>query len=247
MIGDDNFRYGRRMSIIMVLLAVLACKPSGSERPEDYLIRLGGLKVTSQDFLQAFELVKTEHPGSVDPNSPELQNARRQLLNEMTLELILLKRSEELEIKVSQAELNAAVDAVKADYPPGVFEQTLVESTVSFETWKQRVRLRLLLDKLMEVELRPQVVITAEDLEAYYDRNYRGKAFEADSDQKFERLKEILVADLRREKMEEAFESWIEGLKQKYPVEVNVPQWERIAQPGPAVPPSKAEAGETGK
>jgi len=128
--------------------------------------------------------------------------------------LILLKRSEELEIKVSQAELNAAVDAVKGDYPPGVFEQTLVESTVSFETWKQRVRLRLLLDKLMEVELSPQVVITAEDLEAYYDRNYRGKAFEADSDQKFERLKEILVADLRREKMEEAFESWIEGLKQ---------------------------------
>lgn len=244
---DENFRRVRRMSMILALFAVWACSPPGSERAEDFLIRLGELRVTSQDFLQAFELVKTAHPGSVDPNSPELQNARRQLLQEMSLELILLKRSEELKLKISQAELDAAVDAVKADYPPGAFEQTLVESTVSLETWKQRLRLRLLLDKLVEAELRPQVAITAEDLEAYYDRNYRGKASGADSDQKLERLKKILVADLRRGKMEDAFESWIEGLKQKYPVEVNLPQWERIAQSGLTAPVSAAEAGETGK
>jgi hypothetical protein len=246
-IEGDNFPGGRRMSMILVLFAVLACSPSGPERAEDFLIRLADLKVTSKDFLQAFELVKTAYPGSLDPNSPELQNARHQLLQEMSLELILLKRSEELKITVSPAELDAAVDAVKADYPTGVFEQTLVESTVSFETWKQRLRLRLLLDKLVEAELRPQVAITAGDVEAYYDRNYRGKASGADSDQKLERLKEILVADLRRGKMEEAFDSWIEELKQKYPVEVNVPQWERIALHGLAVPPSQFEAGETQK
>jgi len=82
-IGDDNFRYGRRMSIIMVLLAVLACNPSGSERPEDYLIRLGP-ESHQPGFLQAFELVKP-NIRQRRSESPELQNARRQLLNEMTL------------------------------------------------------------------------------------------------------------------------------------------------------------------
>lgn len=240
-------RYGRKISMISMLLAVLACSPIGPELPEDYLIRLGDLKVTSHEFIQAFELVKIAHPGSVDPNSAELQNARRQLLNEMTLELILLKRSEELKITVSQAELIAAVDAIKADYPPGVFEQTLVESAISFETWKRRVRLRLLMDKLAEVEVSPNVVVTADDVAAHYERHYHGKALEADSDQKFERLKQILVADIRRMKMEEALTTWIDGLKQKYPVEVNLPQWERIAKPRPEAPPSLAEAGGSGK
>lgn len=247
MIGENDFRHGRRIGVILSLLAVLACNPSGPEPVEDYLIRLGGLKVTSQDFIQAFELVKTAHPGSTDPNAPELQAARRQLLNEMTRELIMLKRSEELGITVSQAELNAAVKSVQADYPPGVFQTTLAESAVSFGTWKRRLGLRLLMEKLVDVEVRPQVIITAEDVAAYYERNYQGKASGADSDQKLERLKQVLVADLKREKTEEAFDGWIEELKQKYVVEVNQPQWEQIAHTGSTALPSQAAEAESGK
>jgi len=227
--------------ILWVLFALLGCGPSTPDQPEDYLIRLGELKITPQDFLQAFELVKTAHPGSVDSDAPELQQARRQLLSEMAVDLILLKRSQEVGIAVSQAELEAAVSAVQADYPPGVFEQTLIESALTVETWKQRLRSRLLMDKLVDAELRPQVVITAEDFAAYYEQHYSGKAAGADSEQAFERLKETLVADLRRAKTEEAFGAWIDGLRRQYPVEVNAPLWARIMEPGPPAALSQAD------
>lgn len=245
--GSESIRYGWRISTIFVLLVFWGCGSSDPERAEDYLIRLGKLEVSRQEFLQAFELVKTAYPGSVDADSPELQQARLKLLDEMTIDLILRQRARERGIAVSPAELEAAVDGVKADYPPGVFEQTLVEAALPFHAWKQRLHSRLLMEKLVDIELRPHVRISAEDIAAYYKRNYGGKAAAAESEQKFEHLKETLVADLRRAKTEEAFHAWIDGLRSKYPVEVNAALWARITAPGQQAASPPNDGGEPGK
>jgi hypothetical protein len=215
----------------MAVLALLACSPSGPERTEDYLVRAGSRKITPLDFLQAFELAKTAYPDSVDQNPSALQEARQQLLDEIAIELVMLNRADELGISVSDAELDAAIAAIKADYPPGVFEQTLIESTVPFETWKQRLRSRLLMERLVQAEVGQRIAITPAEVAAYYDQHYRGKAGGADSAEKFQRLKETIVADLQRKKLEDGFADWINGLKQKYPVDVNQRLWAELAQP----------------
>jgi hypothetical protein len=211
-------------------LAIQGCSPSGSEGTDDYLVRVGRRKITAHDFLQAFELAKTSHPDSINKNPAALQEARQQLLDDMLIELVMFNRAEEVGISVSDAELDAAVAAIQADYPPGVFEQTLIESAVPFEVWKQRMRSRLLMEKLVQAELGPKVAISPEDVAAYYDQHYRGKAGGADSEEKFQRLKETIVADLQRKKLEDAFPGWIDGLKQKYPVEVNQQLWAELAE-----------------
>lgn len=230
--------------MVIAFFAAAGCGPPRPEHVDDYLIRLEELKVTRHEFLQAFEVVKTAHPVGGDPESPELQQARRRLLDEMSLDLMMLKRSQELGVTVSPDEIEAAVAAVKADYPPGVFEQTLVGAALPFGTWKQRVHSRLLMEKLVDLELRPHITITAEDIAAYYERNYKGKAAEAVSEQKFERLKELIVVDLRQAMMEEAFDAWIGGLRSKYPVEVNASLWSRITEtepPDASLPGAAAE------
>jgi hypothetical protein len=209
-------------------MLVAGCGPSGSEGPEDYLLRVGNRKVTSRDFLQALELAKTAYPDGPDPGSPALQDARRHLLDELTTELIILNRAEEVGITVSEAELEAAVSAIRADYPPGAFEQTLAEAAVSLEPWKQRMRSRLLLDKLVQVELTERITVNPEEVVDYYNQHYRGKAGDADSDDRFRRLQETIAADVRRKKLEDAFADWVEGLKARYPVHVNAQQWERL-------------------
>lgn len=212
------------------VLALLGCNPSGSERSDDYLVRVGNRKITAHDFLQAFELAKTARPDSVGKMPAALQEARQQLLNEISIELVMLNRAEEVGISVSDAELDAAITAIQADYPPGVFEQTLIEAAVPFEIWKQRMQSRLLMEKLVHAELGPQVAITPMEVAAYYDQHYRGKAGGADSEEKFQRLKETIVADLQRKKLEDAFADWIDGLKKKYPVEVNQQLWAELTE-----------------
>lgn len=223
--------------LFLGLISLWGCGPSGSEPTEDYLIRVGERKVTVREFLQAFELAQTAYPGSLAQDPAGLKEARTQLLNEMATELVLFKRAGELGLSVSDAEFEAAVDAVKSDYPPGVFEQTLIESAVSFDAWKHRLRSRLLMDKLVDAELRGQIAISPEDVAGYYDQHFRGKAAGADSGEKFQRLKEIIVADLQRQKIEDAFGAWIARLKEKYPVEVNREAWGRLEGPEPGAAP----------
>ena len=228
---------GRGIVLVGVLWTI-ACGPSTPERADDYLVRVGRHKVTAQEFLQAFELTKTAHPGGIDPSPVVLQDARRRLLDELATELVLLARADAAGVAVAESELEAAVEAVRSDYPPGVFEQTLAEAAVPLEAWKKRMRSRLLMDKLVAVELQPRIAITPEEVAAYYDEHYRGKAAGADSGERFLRLQETIVADLGRRKLEEAFVVWVDGLKHTYPVEVNQALWAQMADSAPvAVPP----------
>jgi hypothetical protein len=228
---------GRGIVLAGVLWAI-ACGPSTPERADDYLVRVGRHKVTAQEFLQAFELTKTAHPGGVDPSPVVLQDARRRLLEELSTELVMLARADTAGVVVAESELDAAIDAVRSDYPLGVFEQTLTEAAVPFEAWKKRMRSRLLMDKLIAEELQPQTTITPQEVAAYYDEHYRGKAAGADSGERFQRLQETIVADLRRRKLEESFVTWIDGLRHTYPVEVNQALWAQMTDPSPvAVPP----------
>jgi len=227
-----------RLGWVIGVLAVLGCSPSDSDPAEAYLLRVGNRKITERSFLQAFELAKTAHPDSTDQGSSALQEARRKLLNEITNELLILNRAHEVGVSISEAELDSATAVIRADYPPGVFEQTLSEAAVPFEVWKQRMRSRLLLEKLVQTELGPRIVITPEEVAGYYDQHYRGKAAAADSEQKFQKLKETIVADLRRKKLEDAFVDWINQLREKYTVDLNSQLWEELSSRGREAIPS---------
>ena len=216
--------------IAIAVAVLLGCGAGGPVETEDYLIRSGERKVTSREFLQALEFVKTAYPDSLEPWAGGLAEARSNLLEEMATELVLLQRAEELGLAVDDAELEAAVAAIAADYPPGVFEQTLVASAVSLEAWKRRLRVRLLMEKVMEADLQEPAGITAEEVTAHYDRHYRGRAAAAGSKEEFHRLKEAIVADVRRQKVETAYGDWIMRLRERFPVEINPKAWGRLQE-----------------
>ena len=49
-------------------------------------------------------------------------------------------------------------------------------------------------------------------------------------------MKETIVADLQRQKIEDAYDAWIARLKEKFPVDVNREAWGRLEglEPGAA-------------
>jgi hypothetical protein len=212
----------------VAVAAVIGCGSAGPERDKDHLVRVGDRKFTAREFSEAFELVKTAYPGSVEGEGEGLRQARLKLLEEMTVELVLHKRADELGLAVTEEEIDAAVAAVKQDYPPGLFERTLVEAAVPFDAWRRRIGSRLLVEKVIEVDLRERIAITAEDVTAYYARHYRGRAAEADSEEKFRSLKEAVVAELKRQKEEDAYGEWVGRLKARFTIEINTQLWEQM-------------------
>ena len=195
------------------------------------LIRTDQQTVTQAQFERAFEAARIAYSDDrlVDPQV--IEKARLRLLNQMTEELIINRHAQELGIALVETELEKAIQSIKKDYPDDEFEQMLLESAIPYSLWKDRLRVRLLMQKVVEQELVQPVVITAADIEAYYRAHEEEFAIN-DASPPEEDLKRHIVERLRLEKVEAAYPQWMDGLRARYGVKINWDLWEQSQRPG---------------
>jgi hypothetical protein len=212
----------------LILLLLAGCGQKGADLGKEVLIRVRDRVMTVLDFNNALEIAKIAYDDNISEHPEDLRNVQLRLLHELTVEMILLERAKELAISVTDAELEQAVAKIKSDYPEGEFEKTLLEFAVSYDSWKTRLKDRLIIEKVIDEELKSRISITAEDITAYYQENFQDQPTEADAAQPSEDMTEAIVKQLRRQKAEATYNSWIEDLKSKYEIEINSEQWERM-------------------
>jgi hypothetical protein len=165
-------------------------------------------------------------PGERQPSPDSMNDLRMRVLNQLTEELIICEHASRLGLMVSEAELDKAVQAIKADYPDQTFEETLLENAVSFHVWRQKLARRLLVEKVIAKELIDRVEITSEDVAAYYKTHYAQGPL---ADQTEQELNMKIVTHLRQQKAEKMYQDWIGGLRKSYTVSVNQKQWDALA------------------
>jgi len=213
---------------IILLFILSACEQKETDLEKEVLIRVADRVMTVLDFNNAFEITKIAYEDNIKEQPEDLRKAQIRLLNQLTVEMILLERAEALKISITDAELEQAISVIKGDYPEGEFEKTLLEYAVSYDSWKDRLRSRLILEKVIEEELKNRITITPEDISGYYQKHYQGREEESGAGQSSEDINEAIVKQLRRQKAEETYSAWIETLKEQYEIEVNRVQWKKI-------------------
>ena len=213
----------------LILLCLLAgCGQKDADLGKEVLIRVGTRNLTVLEFNNAFEIAKIAYDDSLRQQPEDLRDAQIRLLNELTVEMILLEEAQKIGIKVSDQELEKAVAEIKGAYPEGEFEKTLLEFAVSYDSWKNRLKNRLIMNKVIEEELASKITITPKDVTEYYQEHYQGKELDSESGQSSNDINEAIVKQLRRRKAEEKYQAWIETLKAKYDIEVNIKLWEKL-------------------
>ena len=218
------------MLILFLIITVsIGCSDSDSNVEDEYLIRLGNRSVTVLEFNEAFEIAKIAYPHQIRNKPDDLKKAQLRLINQLMIELMVLERAQELGIELSDTEVENAISAIKSDYPEGVFEETLLEVAVSYETWVKRLKTRLIMEKVIDQELKDKIVITPADISIYYEENFKGKQQPSQLKEDSGDINEAIIKILRRKKLEEAYSLWINDLKSKYKIEVNNTQWEKIS------------------
>ena len=238
------FRLFYLIGLILLCILAMGCEQKASDYGNEVLLRVGERVLTVHDFNEAFEISKTAYAHNIRQQSEDLRDAQMRLLNQLTVEMLILERGKELGISLSDDELERAVSEIKSDYPEGEFEETLIEFAVSYDAWLNRLRTRLTMDKVVEVELKNRISITPEDISQYYKNNFQGKDLGSDSTQSSEDINEVIVKQLRREKAEQAYKTWIEELKTKYTIEINSEQWDHIT-PSRSVTDNEADTGKS--
>ena len=205
------------------------CMNSGSSPDNEPLIRVQDRILTVLDFKKACEIAKTEYPHNLEDEPEDFRNARLRLLNQLVVEMIILERAEELGLSISNDEIQKAVSEIKSDYPEDTFEKALLEFAVSYESWEAQLKNRLLMQKVIDNELKNQIVITPEDIARYYERNPQATDSDADSINQTQEINENIIKHLRQEKAEQAYKIWLKELKRKYSIEINSTHWEKLS------------------
>ena len=211
-----------------VVFALIGCSGHDTGTGDEYLIRIGERVVTVADFNRAFEIAKTAYTHNSLQNPEDTKEAQLRLLNQMTEELVLLQRAGELGIGVSDEELEKAIEKIKADFPDDAFEQTLLEYAVSYKSWKSGLKTRLLMEKLVQQELKDETVIQPDEVAKFYEENYNNDATQSGDTRNPAAVEEIIVKQLRRVKIENAYRNWIENLRKRYTIDINKDQWNKI-------------------
>ena len=119
-----------------------------------------------------FDKIRQEAP--VDQVDATIQKARKDILRNMIDHKLLLQRAAKRQVEVSDTEMNAALDRILEQNGITLeqFREELANMGLTEEKYRATLRDQILRTKLISYEIRSKVVITNEQVEAYYRNKY---------------------------------------------------------------------------
>ena len=204
------------------------CSDFEHKQRNEYFIKVGDRTITVADFNKAFEIAKNAYPQNRIQRPDVNREVRLRLIQQLTEEMILLERAEELGITITDSQVEKALRDIKKDYPDNVFQEILLEYAIPYQSWKEGLKTRLLMEKVITQELGDKIEITHDDISKYYEEHFKDDNTSPDVKAVSKDTNNIIIKILRKEKMEKAYASWIKKLKNKYAVEINKKELEKM-------------------
>ena len=155
--------------ILLFCLALTACLGFGCE---DTLWRgqvaiVNGRPITLD---QVKALRDSTHFDWLLPSVVELDVMRKQYGDALTsliaVELVKQQLAKK-KLSVTPEELSAEENSIRADYPPGGFDDILISEAIDLETWRFLLHNHLSVQRFLNKILRPDIVITPEEVDVY--------------------------------------------------------------------------------
>jgi len=213
--------------ILWVGVTLIGCFDVEHKQKDEYLIKVGNKTISVADFNKAFEVAKNAYPQNSIEQPEVIRKVRWRLVQQMTEEMILLQRAEELGVTINDSEVEKTLEELKKDYPDNVFQEILLEYAIPYRSWRKGLKTRLLMQKVIAKELGDKIEITNDDISTYYEEHFKDDDTSSDVKEVPEDVNNIIKNILRKEKMEKAYASWIEELKKNYAVEINKKELEK--------------------
>jgi parvulin-like peptidyl-prolyl isomerase len=141
------------------------CRGNGTSRP---LATVNGMVITIAEFNKRFvtDVNSLLDRSSLAPEDDE--RLKEGVLNILIDEKIMLSRAKELSISVSDAELAKKIEDIKESYSlEDGFDKALTMRKVDYGQWKEELRKRTILEKLIAVEVNSKIHLKEGEEKAY--------------------------------------------------------------------------------
>ncbi len=209
--------------LIYCIIGLTGCGESEEKTVTQFLIRTPLISVSSLDFSEELDRKRAAYPYDIKENQVEYNDMIIHLIKTISDEIVLLSAAADKKINITDQEAASAEREFKKEYPDDSFNQILLEEAISYPLWKKRFKKNMIIEKLIDQELKEKIEITPRDIVEFYNNNFKtneNSKGNATVLNKIENERE-LVTRLRIQKTQEKYTGWIQNLYKAYPVEIN--------------------------
>lgn len=209
------------LSFLVMALMNVSCSNPPSRHSDDFILKSSNMMISKDGFLQELDLKKAAYPYNLKDDPEAYNQMVIDLVKTLTEEVILLSAAAGSGIVVTDREIDLAVAEFKKDYPEDSFEEILLENAISYPFWLHRFKKNMIIDRLIDQELRQKIEISSQDIIRFYNQIQADYTDEKPSMiNKIENEKE-LIKKLRMQKTQKQYDGWIQSLAGQYPVQIN--------------------------
>ncbi len=153
--------------IIMVWVILTSCQ---TNLPPQIVAEVDGDPITVTEFTDELSpLVEGYHPPLSLQEQKSLEKLKETLLDQIIEKRLILHEAQKMEITVSDEELEKALDSIKGSYPEGGFEEVAKAREIPISQWKEGLRQRLLIEKVINRVSQVTSPIYETTLREYYE------------------------------------------------------------------------------
>jgi parvulin-like peptidyl-prolyl isomerase len=132
------------------------------------LIVINDQEISRADFLGDFEqsLQKDQQLSGI-----EREELQRSFLVQLIDRELIHGEARRLNIALTEADVETALQGYREDYPGSSFEEMLAERGLTLEAWREELKESLIMEKLLEQAVYSRVVVLDEEVAAYFKAN----------------------------------------------------------------------------
>ena len=203
---------------------LMCCGQAPETQTPEYILRTQVFSVSSDEFSEELDLKRAAYPYNIKDYPTEYNEMVIHLVKMLSEELVLLSAASEKGVRVTREEADAAEAEFKKDYPDDAFDEMLLKNAISYSFWRKRFEKNMIVSRLIDQELKDKVEVSFEEILGYYRTHKPGPRQAPDQKQPVKAAgskEDQLVASLRMQKTQTLYETWIQSLTDKYPVEID--------------------------
>jgi parvulin-like peptidyl-prolyl isomerase len=134
---------------------------------ESVVVRVGDREITKKEFVRDIQI----EANRVGVSGPDIKGILKPLIKKMVDEYLILEFGEREGITVSDTELKVAVLEIKQDYQEDVFREMMLRNYVDYEEWKEDLRHRILIEKILRNASEKMPPVTSQEIKAYFEEH----------------------------------------------------------------------------
>src|SRR3989338_1275039 len=171
-VRSQKFLFFILYSVFCILLFV-GCKGKEEEKikvvpPTDVVIRICDREINHGEFQDTFKRLFLEGEGAAEVKNEELKNLKIDLVNQLVEEELILEEAKRLAIDVKDNDVFKEMEEIKKEYDGDTFESTIMNKYGSIDKWKEEIRKKLLIKKVIDKIITPMIIVKGGEAQRYY-------------------------------------------------------------------------------